>query len=59
MISFHSYWLPIWITVLCVGLPVLGLTLPERVPFQSVAAASFLVIGFLISVISWLLWYLL
>jgi hypothetical protein len=58
MISFHSYWLPIWVTVLCVGLPALGLATPERVPFQSIAAAAFLVIGVLLSGAAWLMWYL-
>jgi hypothetical protein len=57
MISFHSYWLPIWITVFCVGLPGLVLATPERVPFQSIAAAGFLLIGCLISAVAWLLWY--
>lgn len=57
MISFHSYWIPIWITALCMGLPLLGILTPERVPFQSIAAAGFLVIGFLISLVAWLMWY--
>lgn len=57
MISFHSYWIPIWITVVCVGLPGLGTLGPEQVPFQRFAAVAFLVIGALISMVAWLVWY--
>ncbi|BDD79912.1 hypothetical protein [Burkholderia phage FLC9] len=58
MISFHAYWIPIWITVICVGIPLSVLLSPERVPFQSIAAAGFLVMGSLISVVAWLIFYI-
>jgi hypothetical protein len=56
VISFHSYWIPIWITIICMGLPGAACFARETVPFQRMAAASFLLIGMLISIIAWLVW---
>lgn len=57
MISFHAYWIPIVISICCIGFPLGILSGANQVPFGQFYGILLLVIGVLLSAIAWLVYY--